>query len=157
MVRGKQKEKPIKWWKRVQPFKLLFASFPSVSHSERRWALYQVILSFAFFSLAIAIGILTIDVSVVSGEIMIAAVILLGLGCLGLVYAFGLGWHWYKLDSKKRRDAETLHTDIQDAIKAMVENNKTMQVIGENIVSQTEKILELIQVLRDRNGKSDNT
>ena len=80
----KKQKKPFHqtWWGKLQPFSFLFSSLPSISDSQRRWAFFQILLPVAFFFVAIAIGILTIDTSTVSGEIMIIAFFLFGLGLL---------------------------------------------------------------------------
>jgi hypothetical protein len=119
---------------RLQPFKFLFVSAPSISRSESRWALSQVVLSFVFFFVAIAVGIAAIDISRVGGDAMIAFWMLLGLAFLSFSYAVGLGIHWVKKDTREgskedelrgvittlaesiSKSTETTHNDIQSLV-----------------------------------------
>ena len=147
MVDGlREKSVPIQWWKKYQPFKLIFGSLPSVSQSERRWALYQVILSLVFFSVAIAFGILAIDVSQVNKIIMGISIFFFVVGLIGLIYAFGLGIYWYNLRrtvmnnievAKAKRD-DRLHQDIQSLIIVIKKNNQEIKSLNNAIVKQND-------------------
>ncbi len=115
------------WWNKHQPFRFLFLSLPSIADTQRRWALFQVILSLVFFVTAIAVGVLTIDISKVGGVIMAVAVFLFALGFLGLAYAIGIGLYWFKPRYTLNKDDETkraerddrLHEDIHSLIQEM--------------------------------------
>ncbi len=110
-----------------QPYKLLFGALPSIQKAEKRWALFQILLSFVFLFVAVAVGILTIDTSTVTGGIMVAAIMLFGFGLLALVYAFGIGMYWFKPkhpidndeEAKRAKRDDRLHEDIQALIKEM--------------------------------------
>ena len=126
---NKKQGKPIAqtWWGKHQPFTFLLCSIPSISGIQRRWAFFQIILSLIFFCFAITIGVLTIDISTVSGGIMIIAVIFFMLGLFGLTYAFWIGSCWFypkypinKDDEAKRVERDDrLHDDIHSLIQEM--------------------------------------
>ena len=112
---GNTQDKSFKdtWLGKRQPFKFLFVSAPSISHSEPRWALSQIMLSFVFFFAAIAVGFATIDITKVGGGTVMAIWVLLGLALLCFSYAVGLGIHWVKKDSRDGVRDDGLHDDIQ--------------------------------------------
>ncbi len=122
------------WLGEHQPFKFIFVSLPSITDIQRRWALFQIILSLVFFFVACAVGILTIDTSTVNGEIMIIAFILFGIGFLGVLYTIGLGKHWFNPsvtvnndeETKRAERADELHKDIHLLIKHIDELTQKM-------------------------------
>jgi len=139
MESSKQPNASLRTWSQThQPFKLLLWVLPSIPDSPRRWALFQIILSFVFFFVALAIGFLTVDISKVSGGIMILVWALFGLGILTFSYALWIGFHWFNSNLPINKDAEIervnrddrLHDDIQSLIKQMAD--LTQKIGGKN-------------------------
>lgn len=128
-----------KYFLPYQPYKFLFGSIPSITEAEKRWALFQILLSFVFFFVVIAIGFLTIDISTVSGGIMIIAFICFGLGLLALIYAFGIGLYWFTPKHPINNDEETRRAERDDRLH-------------EDIQSLIKQIADLAQKMRERNG-----
>jgi hypothetical protein len=96
-------------------YKLAFKRIPSIAKAEKRWAMFQILLSLVFFFVAVAVGLLTIDTATISEGFMIAALVLFVLGLLALVYAFGIGLYWFraKRPMGEMEEEGQLHKDIQ--------------------------------------------
>ncbi len=148
---NKKQKKPFSqtWWGKHQPFSFLFLSLPSIADAQRRWTLFQIILSLVFFVTAIAVGLLTIDISRVGGVIMVIAIFLFALGLLGLMYAIGIGIYWFYPRHTTNNDVETKRVERDDRL------HKDIQ---ESITNTHNDIQSLIKEIRqDRNGrKKDN-
>jgi len=84
------------WLGKIPPFGFLFGSIPSISDSPRRWATFQIILSFTFLFVAVGIAILTIDFTKVSGGIMMMALVFLLFGLIALGCASAIGIYWFR-------------------------------------------------------------
>ncbi len=97
-------------------FKLFFKGFPSITDPSRRWALFQVALSFCFFFFASAFAMVAIDFSQIRGGIMVAAWIAISLGLLCAAYGIGMGIVWFKLDTRVDSSEPKLHDDIHKLI-----------------------------------------
>ncbi|MBI4289299.1 MAG: hypothetical protein HY671_12845 [Chloroflexi bacterium] len=138
------------WLREHQPFKFLLVSLPSVTQSERRWASFQVILSAVFTSVAVAVGILAIDISKVHGAAMAVAFFFLGLGGLGFMYAIWLGITWYNLRYIVNNDTEAKTT------KAEAERVKRDDRLHEDMVSLSKDVASLVREMKaDREGRND--
>lgn len=119
---------PKTMWKKIHkrllndnPYKTLFGTMPGIIEADKRWALFQIILSAVFSVIAIAVGFLTINTSNLDGAIMAIAVVLFSLGILGLVYGLGLGLYWYSkrhvidndVEAKRILRDDRLHQDME--------------------------------------------
>jgi len=113
------------FWRWCEPFRFFTFSLPSIRDYPRRWALFQVILSLAFFFAAIAVGLLAVDMSQVESAIMAIAIALFGLAVLCLLYAIAVGLHWYSekntvtdnTEAERIKRDDKLHEDIQALIQ----------------------------------------
>ncbi|MFC1872143.1 hypothetical protein ACFLYV_00265 [Chloroflexota bacterium] len=123
---GKRRHALHVWLLQYQPYKLIFGSIPSIVKAEKRWAMFQILLSFVFFFIATAIGFVTIDISKVHGWVMIVALIMFGLGGLALVYAFGVGLYWFSPKKNLNNDDEA---KLNESLMAL--NNNINSLVNE--------------------------
>jgi type VI protein secretion system component VasK len=125
----------------VVVIKFFFRSLPSIEEADKRWTIFQIVLSAAFALVAIAVGVLTINTSNVDVTLLVIALVCFGLALLAVVYAFGLGIHWYSkrrvinndVESERAKRDDRLHEDMQALIADMHENNRILREIQAGI------------------------
>ena len=77
-------------------YRTLFGSFPSLTPHDRRWALFQTLVSFSFFFIGLGFAMLAIDLSPDEGRTVgVDSWVLFGIGMVGLAYTFCLGAYYY--------------------------------------------------------------
>lgn len=106
---------PFKW-----VWKILFKSFPSVTIPDKRWALFQTLLSFALFFIGLGIALFSI-ISTGGGGLMVAGWVLFGIGMAGLLYTIGLGIYFYNKHGKKTNNIGDINKKFIDDLKRIKE------------------------------------
>ena len=109
---------PFKW-----VGKMLFKSFPSVIIPDKRWALFQTLLSFDLFFIGLGIAMFSIIPSG-GGGLMISGWVLFGIGMAGMIYTIGLGIYFYNHSKDKVEDIGAINKRIRDDLKRIKEGIK---------------------------------
>ncbi|MFH1663175.1 MAG: hypothetical protein ABH934_04585 [Chloroflexota bacterium] len=96
-----------------------FRSFPKETHTQTRWGIFQLFISFAIFFIACWVALLSIyysfnGSSIVGVYIVVVATVLLIFGIISMIYAFYLGGKYLTTGSQ---DPTASKEDIKKAVK----------------------------------------